>query len=173
MSAYEIQYINRFDIAFSIGVIHHLERPDFALQQMVKALKPGGLLLIWVYGFENNRWILTFLNPVRKALFSRLPISVVHHLSLYPTALLWALLRIGTGKVEYFNLIRRVSFRQLRSIVFDQMLPNIANYWSRDEIDQMMHNAGLKDVKLAWVNQVSWSALGIKPSTRDGGKQSN
>jgi hypothetical protein len=51
------------------------------------------------------------------------------------------------------------------------MLPNIANYWSRDEIDQMMHNAGLKDVKLAWVNQVSWSALGIKPSTRDGGKQ--
>jgi SAM-dependent methyltransferase len=162
MSAYEIQYVSHFDIVYSIGVIHHLEHPELALQQMAKALKPGGLMLIWVYGLENNRWIVWLLDPVRKALFSRFPISIVHHLSLYPAALLWALLRIGMGKIEYFNLIRRMRFRQLRSIVFDQMLPKIANYWSRDEVEQLMHTVGLENVRLAWVNQMSWSAVGRK-----------
>ena len=66
---------------------------------------------------------------MRRALFSRLPIGLVHHLALYPTALLWAGLRFGAGQTEYFRLIRGVTFRHLRSIVFDQMLPKIANYW--------------------------------------------
>ena len=86
MSAYEIGYVDHFDIAYSIGVIHHLEQPQLALRQMVKAVKPGGRVLVWVYGLENNRWLVSVLDPLRKALFSRLPISAVHHLSLYPSA---------------------------------------------------------------------------------------
>ena len=42
MSAYQIDYENHFDIVFSIGVVHHLEHPELALQEMVKATKPGG-----------------------------------------------------------------------------------------------------------------------------------
>ena len=164
MSVYDIDYADHFDITYSIGVIHHLEHPELALRQLVKALKPGGRALIWVYGLENNRWIVSFLDPLRKALFSRLPISIVHHLSLFPAVLLWVLLRAGVGKIEYFNLVRKMSFRQLRSIVFDQMLPKIANYWPRDVVEQLMHGAGLVDIKLAWVNEMSWSAIGTKPN---------
>jgi len=117
MSAYEIDYLDHFDIAFSIGVIHHLEFPETALRQMAKATKPGGRVLIWVYGLENNQWIVKGLDPARKALFSRLPIKLVHHLAVYPTALLWAGLRLGIGRTEYFRLIRGMTFRHLRSIV--------------------------------------------------------
>jgi SAM-dependent methyltransferase len=162
-SAYEIDYTDHFDIVYSIGVIHHLGEPQLALGQMVKAAKPGGRVLIWVYGLENNRWLVSVLDPLRKALFSRLPISDVHHLSLYPSALLWLLLRAGVGRIEYFNLIRRMTFRHLRSIVFDQMLPKIANYWPRQTVERLMMDAGLEQVRLAWVNEMSWAAVGRKP----------
>jgi SAM-dependent methyltransferase len=163
LSAYALDEENRFDIVFSIGVLHHLEAPEKALAAMVKAAKPGGRVLIWVYGLENNHWIVYFLTPLRKLLFSRLPIGLVHHLSLYPAVILWCALHLGLASIEYFRLLRRLSFRHLRSIVFDQMLPKIANYWARDTVEAMMRGSGLADVKLAWVNEMSWSAVGTKP----------
>lgn len=163
-SAYEIGESCEFDIAFSIGVIHHLGEPERALEQMVLATKPGGRVLIWVYGLENNRWLVYWLNPLRKLLFSRLPIGLVHHLALYPTAILWLALRLGVGRITYFDLLRRFSFRHLRSIVFDQMLPKIAHYWRRREVEFLLRDRGLVDVKLDWVNEMSWSAIGTKPS---------
>src|SRR5712691_2276220 len=163
-SAYEIGCKDEFDLVYSIGVVHHLQHPERALASMVKAAKPGGRVLIWVYGLENNRWIVFLLDPVRKALFSRLPVGFVHHLALYPTALLWLLLRFGFGNIAYFRLLRQFSFRHLRSIVFDQMLPRIAHYWERATVERMMHEQGLRDVRLVWVNEMSWSAIGTKPA---------
>src|SRR2546426_213834 len=162
-SAYEIGCQDEFDLVYSIGVIHHLQHPERALASMVKAAKPGGRVLIWGYGLVNNRWSVLLLDPVRKALFSRLPVGFVHHLALYPTALLWLLLRFGFGSIAYFRLLRQFSFRHLRSIVFDQMLPRIAHYWERAAVERMMHEQGLRDVRLVWVNEMSWSAIGTKP----------
>jgi len=162
-SAYDIGCADAFDLVFSIGVVHHLQHPEQALAGMVKAAKPGGRVLIWVYGLENNQWIVWLLDPVRKALFSRLPIGLVHHLALYPTAILWLLLRLGFGRIAYFRLLRSFGFRHLRSIVFDQMLPKIAHYWPRETVERMMRQQGLLDVRLIWVNEMSWSAIGTKP----------
>jgi SAM-dependent methyltransferase len=165
-SAYSLGFEDKFDIVFSIGVIHHLEFPERALTQMVRAAKPKGKVLIWVYGLENNRWIVSVFDPLRRALFSRLPIGAVHHLSLYPTTILWCILRLGFGRIEYLNLLRRMRFSHLRSIVFDQMLPRIANYWSGPSVKRLMVNAGLEEVSLAWVNEMSWSAIGTRPESK-------
>jgi SAM-dependent methyltransferase len=161
-SAYAIGEIGAYDIVFSIGVIHHLEFPERALAEMCRAAKPGGKILIWVYGHENNGWIVHFFDPLRKALFSRLPVRLVHHLSLYPTMALWSALRLGVGRIAYFELLRRLGFRHLRSIVFDQMLPRIAHYWPRDWVEAQLLGIGLVDVKLSWVNEMSWSAIGTR-----------
>jgi SAM-dependent methyltransferase len=161
-SAYDLPFHDEFDIVFSIGVIHHLEFPDRALRCMVQAAKPGGQVAIWVYGRENNAWLFRFLDPLRLALFSKLPVSWVHHLSLYPTALLWLLLRLGLRPIAYFRLIARFGFGHLRSIVFDQMLPRIANYWPQNEVQALLEDAGLIDVRLEWVNEMSWAAVGTK-----------
>jgi SAM-dependent methyltransferase len=170
-SAYAIGDIERFDIVFSIGVIHHLEAPEKALAAMVKAAKRGGKVLIWVYGRENNGLVVHVLTPLRKLLFSRLPIGMVHHLSLYPSAALWFALRLGLDSTEYLRLLRRLEFRHLRSIVFDQMLPKIANYWPRATVEALMRASGLVDIRLAWVNQVSWSAIGTKPAAAASGRR--
>jgi len=168
MSAYSIEYENAFDIVFSIGVIHHLAEPDRALQQMVKAAKPGGHVLIWVYGFENNEWIVRYFNPIRHLIFARLPIRVTHFLSVVLTAMLWLALRLGVGRSEYWRFLRTFSFRRLRNVVFDQMLPRIANYWRRDEVEALMRRAGLLDIELCAVNDMSWSATGVKARPHDG-----
>jgi SAM-dependent methyltransferase len=162
-SAYEIGESDAYDVVFSIGVIHHLQFPELALAAMARAAKPGGRVLIWVYGYENNEWIVRFFDPLRKALFSRLPIGLVHHLSLYPTAGLWLALRLGMGRIPYFHLLRRLAFAHVRSIVFDQMLPKIAHYWPRATVEALLAAAGLTDIKLGWVNEMSWSAIGTKP----------
>ena len=145
-SPYDIPFEDHFDIAFSIGVIHHLEFPSRGLAAMVRAIKPGGRVAIWVYGRENNRWLISFLNPLRSAMFSRLPVAWVHHLSLYPTVLLWLLLRAGLRPIAYFRLIATFSFPHLRSIVFDQMLPRIANYWSHEDVEALMRETGLENI---------------------------
>lgn len=36
-SAYDLPFEDRFDLAFSIGVIHHLEHPERALEGLVRA----------------------------------------------------------------------------------------------------------------------------------------
>jgi len=162
MSAYDIAFENRFDIAFSIGVIHHLEFPERALAAMTRAVKPGGRVMMWVYGYENNEWIVKFFDPLRKVLFSRLPIGVVHHLSLYPSLALYAALRMGLSQIAYFRLVRTFRFRHLRSIVFDQMLPKIANYWPRQTVVELMEKQGLRNVRTEWVNEMSWAAIGEK-----------
>lgn len=161
-SAYELTWTDTFDITFSIGVIHHLEFPAAALDVMVKATKPGGEVAIWVYGRENNGWILWALDPARKFLFSRLPVNWVNAIALFPTALLWVLLRCGFARSEYLRLLRTLSFWHLRSIVFDQLLPRISNYWRKDQVEAMMVEAGLRDVELAHVNGMSWAARGRK-----------
>jgi SAM-dependent methyltransferase len=168
VSAYDLPFADRFDIAFCIGVIHHLEDPARALQRMVGAVKPGGRVLIWVYGRDGTRWVISPLNPLRRALFSRLPIALVHHLSLYPAAVLWLALHLGLRPIEYFRLLARFRFGHLRSIVFDQMLPRIAHYWPRGKVAALMAEAGLEDVRIASVNGMSWSAIGTRPLKPNG-----
>jgi SAM-dependent methyltransferase len=162
-SAYDLPFEDRFDLAFSIGVIHHLEYPEQALKKMARAVKPGGRVVIWVYGSENNGRLVALLNPLRRALFRRLPIGLTHHLSLYPAVLVWVMLRLGVQPIEYFRLVAKFDFTHLRAIVFDQMLPRIAHYWPREAVARMMAEAGLEDVRLTWVNQMSWSAIGTRP----------
>jgi hypothetical protein len=66
------------------------------------------------------------------------------------------------GRIRYFEPLR--CHAHIRSIVFDQMLPKIAHYWPRTTVEALLRDAGLADVKLSWVNEMSWSAIGAKPA---------
>jgi SAM-dependent methyltransferase len=138
-SIYNISEDNYFDISFSIGVIHHLDRPEAAIARLVRATRPGGYVLIWVYGRENMGWLVRFFDPIRRIVFRRLPLPVLFHLSLYPTIVMWIALHLGGGSIKYYHLLRRLSFSNLRAIIFDQMIPRIAHYWSRGKIEYLLH----------------------------------
>jgi SAM-dependent methyltransferase len=162
-SIYEIPYENEFDIAFSIGVVHHLDDPGLALRQLTKAAKPGGTILIWVYGYENLEIYVNVLNPIRKIAFSWMPLTVVRLLAFFPAAMLYAMLRLGIGHIGYLRMLKSFPFSHLHHIVFDQMLPRTANYWRREEAMSLLADAGLVDVKAIHVNDISWTVTGLKP----------
>jgi hypothetical protein len=64
---------------------------------------------------------------------------------------------------KYFKLLARFRFAHLRSILFDQMLPRIAHYWTQETVVKLMTKAGLEDIDIAPVNEMSWSAIGRRP----------
>ncbi|MBF0270648.1 MAG: class I SAM-dependent methyltransferase [Magnetococcales bacterium] len=165
MSAYQIDFQDHFDIAFSLGVIHHLENPELAVRNMTKATKPGGRVLVWLYGRENNGWIVHLFNPVRRFLFSRLPIRITDHLSWGLAVVLWVMLHLGWGRLPYHDLLRKTTLRHLKQITFDHMLPQIALYYRREEAENLLRQAGLTDIVSVWTNQMSWSVSGVKPQT--------
>ncbi|HKX07760.1 MAG TPA: class I SAM-dependent methyltransferase [Stellaceae bacterium] len=164
-SIYDLAEENVFDIVFSIGVVHHLEDPDAAVARLVRAAKPGGRVLVWLYGRENNGWLVHLFHPLQRTLFSRLPLKLVHALSWPLTAVLWLMLRLGLQRLEYFRLIRRFSFDHLRAIVFDQMIPRITRFYTREQAIALMRKAGLSEIEAVWVNEMSWTVCGRKAST--------
>lgn len=147
------------DLVFSIGVIHHLIDPVLALTSLKNLVKPGGALLIWVYGKEGNVNLLRLLKPIRM-ITRKTPMYVLSKITSFLTIFLFLYLKSPLPKNSYFEFISKFQFWHLNSILLDQFLPKIAHYWTRDEVHQLLKDAGLKDIKIKAVNGMSWSAVG-------------
>lgn len=158
---YEIPYENEFDIVFSIGVIHHLEHPEKAISQMIKAAKRGGKVLMWVYGYESNEWVVRYINPIRK-ITSKLPVFMTHYLTYLFSVPLYFYVKVFPQKHKYFRQISKFKFWHVHSIIFDQLIPKIANYWKKEEVLNLFKNKGLKDINIEHVNSLSWTIMGTK-----------
>jgi SAM-dependent methyltransferase len=160
-SIYNIKYKNKFDISFSIGVIHHLENPREAIKNLTIATKKGGRVLIWVYGYEGNEWIVSYVNPIRK-ITSKLPVFFTHVLSYLCSIPLYFYLKLFKQSAPYLKQLAGFRFWHVHSIVFDQLIPKIANYWKESEAKALFENQGFKNVKTFHVNNNSWTVVGIK-----------
>ncbi|MEK7598920.1 MAG: class I SAM-dependent methyltransferase [Patescibacteria group bacterium] len=161
-SVYDADFENEFDIVFSIGVIHHLENPREAVRRMVRAAKSGGAVLIWVYGYEGNEWIVKFVSPARRLITSRLPPAFLNFLTYFLSAPFFALVKILPFKNPYLRQLKNFGFNHIHSIIFDQLLPRVANYYKKEEAFGLMDGFGLKDIEIYRKNKNSWTVLGRK-----------
>lgn len=161
----------QFDLAFSVGVIHHLPVPAEGFRALASVVKPGGRVAVWVYGKENNEWITTLVDPVRKALTARLPSSVLRALSAPPSLALWGAIRLfykpdsqGRGPRlpygDYFASMHHFPFDEIHSIVFDQLVTPVAHYLPGDEVKRWFER-GFRDVTVRWHNRYSWTGTAI------------
>src|SRR5262249_39641102 len=161
-----------FDYAFSVGVLHHLPDPRAGFASLVKYLKPGGAISAWVYGRENNEWIVHFINPLREHVTSRLPMRLLYALSYLPAAILYALLKLiyaplGGTKLsrflfyaDYLGYIAKFPFREIHNIVHDHLTAPVAFYISRDEFEQWFKAAETERTEIHWHNRNSWRGFG-------------
>ena len=62
-----------FDLAFSVGVLHHLPDPAAGAAAVASVVRDGGTFVCWVYGLENNEWITRYVDPIRKAFTAKIP----------------------------------------------------------------------------------------------------
>lgn len=156
-SIYNIDWQDEFDIAFCIGVIHHLKNPDLAIKNLIRAVKPGGLIIIWVYGYEGNERIVKWVSPIRKAITSRLPVWLLHFLTYFASLPLYLFIRLVPQKSPYLRQVSQFRFSHLHSIVFDQLLPKIANYYRKDEARKLLDKHKLNSIGISHANSNSWT----------------
>ncbi|MDP3685609.1 MAG: class I SAM-dependent methyltransferase [bacterium] len=157
-SVYALPWRDLFDVVISIGVIHHLEDPGRAVANLVAATKPGGTILVWVYAHEGNERLLRFLRPLR-TITSRLPTSITHTVAYLCSAPLYVLLRLRQTRHPYAQRMHTWTFRHLHAVVFDQLLPRIARYWTNAEARALFAGLPVTSVRTTWVNRNSWSIV--------------
>jgi SAM-dependent methyltransferase len=173
---YHLPLRRAFDYAFSVGVLHHLPDPRAGFESLVSKVKPGGHISAWVYGAENNWWIVWLVNPIRKHITSRLPERLLLHLSKIPTAMMYAATKIIYGPLnrseagrkiaqhlfynEYLRAIADFNWREQHSIVFDHLIAPTAFYLSKEEFTKWWQGIGASDAIIGWHNQNSWRGFG-------------
>lgn len=160
-SIYDLAVQEDFDIAFCIGVLQHLAHPKTAVEQLVRALKPGGTLILWVYAREGNERYLAVVDPLRRHVTSKLPHIATRYLSIAMTALLKCYLLLP-HRDAYLRELKRRSFRHMEAMVFDQLLPAISKYFRRDEALGLIEGLPVELTHLTHTNGMSWTLVARK-----------
>lgn len=153
-----------FDVVYSIGVIHHTDDPDATFANLVRCLKPGGLILAWVYSQEGNGVARHLVEPVRRTLLRRLPDSVLHGLAwtLTVPALSAAhtLYRLpGGGRLpmaEYLGYQRQLPAGRVAMNVLDKLLAPHTDFVSRERALRWLSDPELESTHLSPFLGVSW-----------------
>lgn len=158
-----------FDYVYCIGVLHHLPKPKEGFINLLVYIKKGGHISAWVYGREGN-YLLRIMDPIRKHIISKLPLAMVRGMAFLIMLVLHPIIKIVYKPLNSSGLLRNVtrilpqnaffyylsgfSFRQNHSILFDQLLAPIANYYKKEEFEEWFK--GLGDIVITWRNRNSW-----------------
>lgn len=157
----------KFDLVVSIGVLHHIVDPKPVVQRALEAIKPGGKILIWLYAQEGNELYLATFGRFR-AITKRLP----HWL-------LWGLAEVLNVAVAGYvsvcrllpmpmrdyvlNIIGKFPWKERRFVIFDQLNPEYAKYYRKDEATKLIAEAGFQNVRIHYRHGYSWTVTGEKP----------
>lgn len=163
-----------FDLAYSIGVLHHLPVPKNGFLALTKHIKPGGRIAIWVYGREGNLWIVKLVDPVRKNVTSKLPRVVTRCLCFFPAVTLYLALKLlyrparrmvwlkrALPYSDYLCSISDYSFAENFWNVFDQLVAPTAYYHTQEEVIDWFQSAALTEVTISRHNNNSWRGTGV------------
>jgi SAM-dependent methyltransferase len=159
--------IEDFDIVVSIGVLHHIPDPAPVVRAAFDSLRPGGRMLIWLYGREGSRAYQSIFVPVRMVTRS-LPVAVNEILAwlLYPMVLAYSALTRRLPALPLADYLANVFMRfpaaERRLVILDQINPRWAKYYSRDEAEALLRDAGFRNVQLHHRHGYSWTVCGTK-----------
>jgi SAM-dependent methyltransferase len=167
--------LESFDFIYSIGVLHHLPNPEAAFQNLLRFLKPGGAVQIYLYWKAERRPIkaamLSGISAARR-LTTRLPHGIVHALA-YPMAAIafvffvwpYRLLRRVPGLnrmaeeiplKQYANL----PFRVCVNDQLDRFSAPIENRYTRADVQNWLVRASLEAASVG--ENFGWIATGRK-----------
>lgn len=171
---YHLPFRRAFDYAFSVGVLHHLPDPRQGFFSLAAKVKPGGHVSAWVYGAENNEWIVRLVNPVREKITSRIDQRALLHLSKIPAAGMFLATKLIYGPLnrrgstlgqylfynDYLSAIAPFGWREQHLIVFDHLVAPTAFYIAREEFEAWWRELEAADVVISWHNKNSWRGFG-------------
>lgn len=162
------------DFVFSIGVLHHIYDPKPVVRAAYDALRPGGRVLIWLYGREGNETYLRFVEPLRNVT-TRLPqplLAGISHLLNVALAAYIPLCRYFPLPLRDYmtEVIGRFSWSKRFLVIYDQLNPAVARYYSRSQAESLLGEQGFTDIQLHHRHGYSWTVIGEKPACQESGE---
>lgn len=161
------------DLVVSIGVLHHVVDPISIMRASHDALKPGGHMLVWLYGREGNELYLTLIEPLRK-LTRLLPHFVLVGLCYLADMILAGYATAVRLAPKWFkasdyliNVYWRLANDKRRLVIYDQLNPQHAHYYTRAEAIRLMQDAGFKNILVYHRHGYSWTLLGERAVGHD------
>lgn len=173
--------LESFDFIYSIGVLHHLPDPEAAFQGLLRFLRPGGEIQIYLYWNPERQplksALLAGVTAVRKGT-TRLPHAVVHALA-YPAAVaafgffVWpyqVLKRIPGAQ----RVAEKIPMKQYASFPFrvcvndqlDRLSAPIENRYTKQEVADWLSRARLEEPRVS--ECYGWVGTGRKPGGAPG-----
>jgi SAM-dependent methyltransferase/uncharacterized protein YbaR (Trm112 family) len=168
----------RFDLVYSLGVLHHIEETDEALRGLARLLRPGGSFLVYLYYSLETRGAaykaaFRAVDAVRR-LTSALPQSVLAVVATaiaagvyWPLARLSAALRsVGLGPIAArvpLSFYGGASFRTMRNDSLDRFGTRLEKRFSRAQVEESLVRAGLTGVTVS-PRAPYWHAVARRPA---------
>ena len=167
---------NSMDFGYSLGVLHHVPDTEMGIKQCAEKLKKGAPLLLYLYyRFDNRpfwfRFIWSITDLLRKVI-SKMPyglryifsqiIAVVVYFPLARTAFYLGKLNLNVSNFP-LSSYKNLSFYTMRTDALDRFGTRLEQRFTRNEIKNMMENAGLENIKFS-NSKPFWVAVGYKIS---------
>ncbi|MBS1517296.1 MAG: class I SAM-dependent methyltransferase [Bacteroidetes bacterium] len=159
----------KFDIVFSIGVVHHTDDPDLTFENMKNHTRPGGRTIVWVYSQEGNSLVKYGVEPVRKLFLKGMSRKSLLGLSKLITALLYipvySVYKLPLKFLpfyEYFDNFRKMTFERNTLNVFDKLNAPQVDFISRQRISKWFNSEDFSGVTVNPYKGVSWSGSGTR-----------
>ena len=162
-----------FDYAYSLGVLHHLDETERALTNIIRKLRPGGKLRIYLY-WKRHGWngrLLRVVTSVRR-LTTRMPFGMLRFSCFILSVVLYAgvvvpyriLTALGITRHEDWPLFvyAKYPFRILYNDQFDRFSAPIEKRYDSGEVKQLLEFAGLTNIDVRPC--YGWLAEGTKPA---------
>ena len=137
-----------YDLAYCIGVLHHLKEPQVGFDALLRNTKAGGRFHGWVYAHEGNGVIRWIVDPIRR-FASLLPWWTTKYLIATPlvapyflyaktlNALRWPILR-GLPLYDYSLWIAQRGFSFFRHVAFDQLVTPQTAYLRKSTVQEWL-----------------------------------
>ncbi len=157
----------KFDIVFSIGVVHHTDNPDRTVENLKRHIKPGGKLILWVYSKEGNLLVRCLVEPIRKLILRHISKEKLLTLSKITTTLLYIpFYSIYTLHLrflpyyEYSENFRKLSFYRNNLNVFDKLNAPQTIFISKERLLKWFNEKEFEDAHISAYKGVSWRGSG-------------
>ncbi len=155
-----------FDYIYSLGVIHHILEPKKAINSLRRTVKKDGNINFWVYSKEGNKIYLFFYKIISfftKKIndYFKWILSLIISVFIYPYMKVCVLLSKISEKnflplQEYMKFISGLGFKILRLVIYDQLIPQIAYYPTKEELLNWVDFDDLKISHLDMRTNNSW-----------------
>lgn len=160
-----------FDLIFSLGVLHHVPHTADAICSLAEKLRPGGVLLLYLYYAFDNRaaWYrrLWKVTDWARRWISRLPFFLRYALSqMIALGVYWPLARIarylptpGSWPLKFYA---NRSLYVMRTDALDRFGTKMEKRFTKSQIVSMLEKAGFESIRFSDAEPY-WVCKGSKP----------